>query len=248
MSPATLPRPRRSTPCRSRCGCGAWLSASWSPGRADLFVSARRRAGAGLGEAALWTAGTSRWRWRSARLAATAGSAGGRPVLRRLADRIQPVARQPPGVHPADQPFRGAAAATQPGAAARDRARPAAARRAHRAGAAALHRFAWVLYLFGGSCYHRGPAGVPPPVRQAGSGAAACRRRSCRSRRGRRARLTTRVRGAATPLLMLVIAIAVTDLLFALDSIPAIFGLTRDPFLVSPPTCSRCSACGTCTS
>jgi tellurite resistance protein TerC len=31
---------------------------------------------------------------------------------------------------------------------------------------------------------------------------------------------------------MLVIALGVTDLLFAFDSIPAIFGLTRDPFLV----------------
>ena len=48
------------------------------------------------------------------------------------------------------------------------------------------------------------------------------------------ARLTTRVRGRrhATPLLILVIAIGVTDVLFAVDSIPAIFGLTRDPFLV----------------
>src|SRR5262249_56094658 len=34
------------------------------------------------------------------------------------------------------------------------------------------------------------------------------------------------------PLLVLIIAIAVTDLAFAFDSIPAIFGLTRDPYLV----------------
>ncbi len=31
---------------------------------------------------------------------------------------------------------------------------------------------------------------------------------------------------------MLIIALGVTDVMFALDSIPAIFGLTRDPFLV----------------
>jgi len=44
------------------------------------------------------------------------------------------------------------------------------------------------------------------------------------------ARLT---RGHASgPVLALVIALGVTDLLFAFDSIPAIFGLTRDPFLV----------------
>ena len=48
------------------------------------------------------------------------------------------------------------------------------------------------------------------------------------------ARLTTRISGRryATPLLVLIIAIAVTDLAFAFDSIPAIFGLTRDPYLV----------------
>jgi tellurite resistance protein TerC len=36
----------------------------------------------------------------------------------------------------------------------------------------------------------------------------------------------------ATPLLAVVLALGVTDLMFALDSIPAIFGLTREPFLV----------------
>jgi TerC family integral membrane protein len=35
-----------------------------------------------------------------------------------------------------------------------------------------------------------------------------------------------------TPLLIVMIAIGTTDLLFALDSIPAIFGLTREPYLV----------------
>jgi tellurite resistance protein TerC len=39
-------------------------------------------------------------------------------------------------------------------------------------------------------------------------------------------------RGATGPLLALVGAIAVTDLVFAMDSIPAVFGLTRDPYLV----------------
>jgi len=37
---------------------------------------------------------------------------------------------------------------------------------------------------------------------------------------------------AAGPVLTLVIALGVTDVMFAVDSIPAIFGLTRDPFLV----------------
>ena len=39
-------------------------------------------------------------------------------------------------------------------------------------------------------------------------------------------------RRLATPLVVLVVAIAAADLAFALDSIPAIFGLTREPYLV----------------
>ncbi len=35
-----------------------------------------------------------------------------------------------------------------------------------------------------------------------------------------------------TPMLIVIIALGTTDLLFALDSIPAIFGLTREPYLV----------------
>ena len=39
-------------------------------------------------------------------------------------------------------------------------------------------------------------------------------------------------RWMVTPMLLVMIAIGSTDVLFALDSIPAIFGLTRDPYLV----------------
>jgi TerC family integral membrane protein len=39
-------------------------------------------------------------------------------------------------------------------------------------------------------------------------------------------------RKLATPLLLVLILVEVTDLIFAIDSIPAIFGVTRDPFLV----------------
>jgi tellurite resistance protein TerC len=35
-----------------------------------------------------------------------------------------------------------------------------------------------------------------------------------------------------TPILIVFIAIGTTDLIFALDSIPAIFGITSDPFIV----------------
>lgn len=39
-------------------------------------------------------------------------------------------------------------------------------------------------------------------------------------------------RWAATPMLVVMVTIGTTDLLFALDSIPAVFGLTREPYLV----------------
>jgi TerC family integral membrane protein len=46
--------------------------------------------------------------------------------------------------------------------------------------------------------------------------------------------LLTRVDGrrAVTPLFIVLVAIGSTDLLFALDSIPAVFGVTEEPFLV----------------
>ena len=47
-------------------------------------------------------------------------------------------------------------------------------------------------------------------------------------------RLITRVDGrrVVTPLLVVLVAIGSTDLLFALDSIPAVFGVTSEPYLV----------------
>lgn len=47
-------------------------------------------------------------------------------------------------------------------------------------------------------------------------------------------KLFTRVQGrrTATPLLAVLIAIGSVDLLFALDSIPAVFGVTQEPFIV----------------
>jgi tellurite resistance protein TerC len=36
----------------------------------------------------------------------------------------------------------------------------------------------------------------------------------------------------ATPMLAVLLAVETTDVIFALDSIPAVFGVTRDPFIV----------------
>ncbi|MGO1052603.1 TerC family protein [Crossiella sp. CA198] len=48
------------------------------------------------------------------------------------------------------------------------------------------------------------------------------------------AKMVTRIDGRrmVTPMLIVMVAIGTTDLLFALDSIPAIFGLTKEPYLV----------------
>lgn len=47
-------------------------------------------------------------------------------------------------------------------------------------------------------------------------------------------RILTRIDGrrVLTPMALVIVAIGMTDLLFALDSIPAIFGLTQEPYLV----------------
>jgi TerC family integral membrane protein len=108
-------------------------------------------------------------------------------------------------------------------------------------GAAAIERFSWVFYLFGGFLvftavsllrsdaaheYHENRI-----VRQA-------RRVVPLSRAYDGARMLTRVDGRvrATPMVLVLLAIGSTDVLFALDSIPAIFGLTTDPFIVFTAT------------
>jgi tellurite resistance protein TerC len=109
-------------------------------------------------------------------------------------------------------------------------------------GASALSRFSWLLYLFGALLLytaarlvlsHRGPGAAVQEPRD-GLLLRTARRLVPVSDKTDGARLTTTVDGRrmATPVLFLIIAIAATDLAFALDSIPAIFGLTRDPYLI----------------
>ncbi|MFC4336958.1 TerC family protein [Salininema proteolyticum] len=51
-------------------------------------------------------------------------------------------------------------------------------------------------------------------------------------------KLFTRINGLryATPMLLVIVAVGSTDILFALDSIPAIFGLTKEPYIVFTAT------------
>ena len=51
-----------------------------------------------------------------------------------------------------------------------------------------------------------------------------------------------------TPMLLCVIAIGTADVMFAVDSIPAIYSLTSEAYLVFAATPSRCSACVSFTS
>ena len=51
-----------------------------------------------------------------------------------------------------------------------------------------------------------------------------------------------------TPMLLVMTAIGAADVMFALDSIPAIFGLTQNVYIVFTATAFRCSVSGSCTS
>ena len=55
-------------------------------------------------------------------------------------------------------------------------------------------------------------------------------------------------RRVVTPLFIVFITIGGTDLLFAMDSIPAVFGVTDQPYIVFAANASPCWACGRCSS
>ena len=92
-------------------------------------------------------------------------------------------------------------------------------------GAAAISRFDWTLYVFAAilliTAGRLAYSSATQPGLEATQPGGLTRWLASRGR--------ARV---AAPLLALVVAIGVTDLIFAMDSIPAIFGLTRDPYLV----------------
>jgi tellurite resistance protein TerC len=104
-------------------------------------------------------------------------------------------------------------------------------------GIALIRRFDWILYVFGafllyaGSRLLRAEHEVHPernpflhwvqkilPVSRTEDGSALFVREAGR--------------WLATPLFLVVVVLETTDLVFAVDSIPATFGITRDPFLV----------------
>ncbi len=106
-------------------------------------------------------------------------------------------------------------------------------------GAAAITRFSWVFYLFGAFLIYTAwklatSHGGEEEEFQENAVIRFVRRLLPTTSEYAGARLTTRVDGQRlfTPMLIVMVAIGTTDLLFALDSIPAIFGLTQDPYIV----------------
>jgi tellurite resistance protein TerC len=106
-------------------------------------------------------------------------------------------------------------------------------------GAAAISRFSWVMYFLGALLIYAAARLVLGSRRDRARPAGgivlrAVRRLVPASPDSDGARLTVRSGGrlAATPFLLLITAVGGTDLVFALDSIPAVFGLTHDPYLV----------------
>ncbi len=110
-------------------------------------------------------------------------------------------------------------------------------------GAALIHRFSWVFYFFGlllllaaGNMLRSGGTGVSPRLPDAIVGLV--QKMVPTSARYDGDRLFTRIGGrwVITPMLLVMLAIAGTDVLFALDSIPAIFGLTQNTYIVFTAT------------
>jgi tellurite resistance protein TerC len=106
-------------------------------------------------------------------------------------------------------------------------------------GAAAIAHFSWVFYLFAAVLLvtaYRLLRNDDDPDREYRENPALRLMRTLLPVTGdyHGARTTVKIDGKrwVTPLLVVMAAIGTTDLLFALDSIPAIFGLTRQPYLV----------------
>ena len=105
-------------------------------------------------------------------------------------------------------------------------------------GAQLIENFSWIFYLFGAFLLYTAVNQALSKSEEAEKTENAVirllRRRVRISDTFEGVKLRTVVDGKKifTPVLIVFIAIGTTDLVFALDSIPAIFGITQDPFLV----------------
>jgi tellurite resistance protein TerC len=106
-------------------------------------------------------------------------------------------------------------------------------------GALMIDRFHWIIYVFGGILVitgirmlksragHRVEPEKNPLVRLVRKVLP-----FSKSYNGDKFFLRTRTRRLATPLLLVLLVVEWTDLVFAIDSIPAIFAVTKDPFII----------------
>jgi tellurite resistance protein TerC len=104
-------------------------------------------------------------------------------------------------------------------------------------GAAAIQRFSWVFYLFGAFLVYtaiRLARGVEHNTTMENAAVRFARRHlnATDSWHGLKLYAKEGSRRAMTPMFLVIVALGVADLIFALDSIPAIFGLTREAYLV----------------
>ncbi|MEF3274725.1 MAG: TerC family protein [Chloroflexus sp.] len=106
-------------------------------------------------------------------------------------------------------------------------------------GAALIERFDWLIYLFGAFLLVTGGRLLfhdnDPDVNPQHNPLARLARRILPitpELRGDRFFVREAGRLSATPLFLVLLIVESTDLLFAVDSIPAIFGITHDPFIV----------------
>ncbi|WP_243384900.1 TerC family protein [Geothrix alkalitolerans] len=106
------------------------------------------------------------------------------------------------------------------------------------AGTALLNRFEWMMYVFGGFLLYTGVKMLlvkgedPDPTQN--PMVRAFRRFVPYDERGGHEHFWSYREGRrfATPMLLVLITIEVTDLVFAVDSIPAVLAVSRDPFVV----------------
>jgi len=108
-------------------------------------------------------------------------------------------------------------------------------------GAAAIENFSWVFYIFGLFLLYSAALLVWDTLQDdhadqvPGGKVVAFMKKHLRSvdeYHGTKLTIIQKGKRYVTPLLFVMVAIGLTDLLFALDSIPAVYGLTNEPYIV----------------
>jgi len=107
------------------------------------------------------------------------------------------------------------------------------------AGAAAINNFSWVFYIFGAFLIYTawklvGSGESDDDEYEENKFMKFVEKRIPSTKEYHGTSLFAKVGGKrlATPMLFVILALGTTDLLFALDSIPAIYGLTKEPYIV----------------